>query len=945
MRKIKFIITAALLSLFIVPGIAQKKALDHSVYDSWKSVGALSMSDDGEWALYMVREQEGDGYLELLNITTLEQKRIERAQKPNLTSDGKYVIATITAPYSEIKEARRDKKKQAPKDSLAIYNISTKELIKYPFLKALKIGKDSKEYFAFTSNAPADTTGGKKAPKKEKGEGEDLMLYHLPTSSIDTIKYVTNFNFTATGDTLFYTTGPNSKDSLAERGLYLYQPKIGKLETLYTFNSKQNVRLPTISKDNSKMVFYANLDTTKEGKEKVSILYYKSGFDQAKVVVDDNIKGLQEGWQISINRALVISKDGRRLFYGIGRIPPKKDSTIIDSEVAQLDIWHYQEPFIPTVQKTNVNRDLRKSFISVIELDSPNKELLQISTDQYHVVRLPDGGNARWGFCPTNYRYELESQWSANPKNDLYIVDLESGEATLLLEKVYISSVTASPEGNYLVWYNNENGNWYSYNFATKNMVQLNRGIKSSFTDKRDYPMMNFSYGDGGWMEGDEALFLYDKYDVWKVDPDGKKKAVNITEGVGKKRNLTFRMVRLDQTLLPPGTPGVRKTPIAPEETIYFSVFDNGTKENGYYYKEMGKRKAKLTKWVVEPTTFTYLTRGKENQDLFIYTKQDFVNSPNIWITKDNFKSQIQVTDINSQQSEYNWGTAELMSWKSKIGEKIDGILYKPENFDPTKKYPMLVYFYERTSQHLHYYRAPAPSASTINIPFFVSNEYLVFVPDIHYQVGHPGKSAMDCIVPGVEKLIKENSWVDADNIAIQGQSWGGYQVAYMITQPELFKWKAAGAGAPVSNMTSAYSGVRWGSGVLRQFQYEHTQSRIGKDLWSGFDLYIENSPLFFADKVETPLLMMHNDKDEAVPWEQGIEYFGALRRLNKPVWMLQYNGESHNLSKRVNRKDLSIRLEQFFNHYLKGAPMPVWMKSGVPVTHKGIEWGLELVE
>jgi len=240
-------------------------------------------------------------------------------------------------------------------------------------------------------------------------------------------------------------------------------------------------------------------------------------------------------------------------------------------------------------------------------------------------------------------------------------------------------------------------------------------------------------------------------------------------------------------------------------------------------------------------------------------------------------------------------------------------------------------------------YRAPAPSRSTINIPFFVSNEYIVFVPDIVYQTGHPGKSALDCIVPGVKKLISENSWIDADNIAIQGQSWGGYQVAYMVTQPQVFKWKAAGAGAPVSNMTSAYGGIRWGSGMVRQFQYEHTQSRIGQTLWDGFDLYIENSPLFFADKVETPLLIMHNDKDEAVPWYQGIELFTALRRLGKPVWMLQYNNESHNLGERVNAKDLSIRLEQFFNHFLKGAPMPVWMKTGVPATLKGIDWGLEL--
>src|SRR5574344_2252519 len=210
----------------------------------------------------------------------------------------------------------------------------------------------------------------------------------------------------------------------------------------------------------------------------------------------------------------------------------------------------------------------------------------------------------------------------------------------------------------------------------------------------------------------------------------------------------------------------------------------------------------------------------------------------------------------------------------------------------------------------------------------------LVFVPDIHYTIGHPGKSALDCIVPGVKKIC-ENKWADADNIGIDGQSWGGYQVAYMITHPEVFKWKAAMAGAPVANMTSAYGGIRWGSGSVRQFQYEHSQSRIGKNLWDGFDLYIENSPLFGIPNIETPLLIMHNDKDEAVPWYQGIELFTAMKRMRKPVWMLQYNGESHNLSQRRNQKDLSIRQSEFFNHLLKGAPIPEWMEKGVPAINK----------
>lgn len=958
MKKTIFIIIAFSSTISLLaqqPKTEQKKPLDHSVYDTWKSVGAFSMSDDGKYASYLIQEQEGDRYAEVLNLKTLERNTIERATQPKLTPDGKFLVATIKPFFSETKEAKHKKLKpdQMPKDTLGIYNCSTGELQKIPYLKSVKTGRHGKTHIAFQSNMPADTTGGKKPAKKEKDQGEDLMVYHLASGSIDTLPAVSDYNFTTGGDTLFFVRRPSSKDSVLQAGLFMYTPKDRQLTNLYTFDLKQKVKLPVVSEDNRHLVFYANLDTTKQGKDAVSILYYTQGLEKAKVLIDNQLNQLEEGWKISENRALIFSESGHRLFFGIGPVLPEKDTTLVASEVAQLDIWHYQDDYIQPQQLINVNRELKKSYMCVADLTSMANQATEqnplswrrLSTDLCHIVQVPQEHDADWGYSVSRYNYQLESMWSSNPRSDLYLIDITSGEARLLLEDQYISQVSASPKGNYLVWYNNLDQNWYSYNVKSKETVCLTESLDVSFANElHDSPVMASSYGNDGWMEDDKGLFLNDRYDIWLVDPTGNTPPVNFTDGLGRKENLTFRITRLDRTLLPPATPGVKKDPIKPKTTVYFSVFDENTKESGYYYKEMGKRHPVMTRWIVEPMTFVYLTRSEDGK-VMIYSKHNFENSPNVWITKNNFKTQTQITDINPQQKEYNWGTAELVHWKSDSGLDLDGILYKPENFDPSRKYPMILYFYERSSQTLHSYRAPAPSRSTINIPFFVSNEYIVFVPDIAYRIGHPGESAMECIVPGVKKLIAENPWIDEDNIGIQGQSWGGYQVAYMVTQPHVFKWKAAGAGAPVSNMTSAYGGIRWGSGMVRQFQYEHTQSRIGATLWDGFDLYIENSPLFFADKVETPLLIMHNDQDEAVPWYQGIEYFTALRRLGKPVWMLQYNKESHNLRERVNAKDLSIRLEQFFNHYLKGAPMPVWMKTGVPATRKGIDWGYELTE
>ena len=324
----------------------------------------------------------------------------------------------------------------------------------------------------------------------------------------------------------------------------------------------------------------------------------------------------------------------------------------------------------------------------------------------------------------------------------------------------------------------------------------------------------------------------------------------------------------------------------------------------------------------------------------YIYTKESYINSPDLYIYAQG-KDEQKLSSINAQQNNYNWGTAELYQWKTFSGKSSTGILYKPENFDSTKKYPMILYFYEKLSDGLYRYQAPSPTPSRLNISFFVSRGYIVFAPDIEYTIGHPAKSAYDYIVSAAKDLARKK-WVDSKNIGIQGQSWGGIQVAQLVTMTDMFK--AAWSGAPVANMTSAYGGIRWQTGMNRQFQYEKTQSRIGATLWEKPELYIENSPLFHLPKVKTPMVIMANDADGAVPWYQGIELFTGLVRLGKPVWLLNYNGEAHNLVERKNKKDIQIREQQFFDWLLKGNKPAKWITEGVPAISKGKDWGLEIM-
>jgi dipeptidyl aminopeptidase/acylaminoacyl peptidase len=330
-----------------------------------------------------------------------------------------------------------------------------------------------------------------------------------------------------------------------------------------------------------------------------------------------------------------------------------------------------------------------------------------------------------------------------------------------------------------------------------------------------------------------------------------------------------------------------------------------------------------------------------KNSEAFVFTKQSFQTFPDLRYA-DTDKKVTNISDVNPQQKEYGWGTMELVEWRSLNGEKLRGMLVKPADFDPKKKYPMIVYFYEKSTSEMHNYAGPQPTRASINYAFYASRGYIIFNPDIPYRIGYPGESCVNAVVSGVTHLI-EQGFVDEKNIGVQGHSWGGYQIAYLLTRTNIFK--CAESGAPVVNMIAAYGGIRWETGILRQFQYEHTQSRIAGSPWEYPLRFIENSPIFTADKIQTPVLIMANDKDGAVPWYQGIEFYSAMRRMNKPAWLLNYNDEGHGLTKLQNRMDFTVRMQQYFDHYLKGAPMPKWMQSGVSAMDKGINQNLELVD
>ena len=952
---------------------AQKPALDHSVYDSWKSLRGITLPQNGDVLMYAVAPQEGDSELVIENIRTNKKVTVPRATRAVLSQDFSKVIAVIKAEFKQTREAKikKTKRENMPKDTLAIIDVATGEVTQFANYKSHNLPDKLFSHIAFelTPKKDDDTKekkaegkkaevkeenskpeakgapskeGGKKPGKKE--EIKELYVMNIASGKVDTLKNVTSCKFNKEGDLMAYIYEPGKKDTLNKYALKLYNTATGESKTVLEGEKGSKIKLPVFSEVGT-MAFYANTDTSKAAKKKVDIYLYDISSGKLNIAAHNKMAGLKEGWIVSENGALSFSKDGGRLFFGTAPKPKEKDTTLVDFEQPQLDIWTWNEDYLQPVQLLRKERELKQTYTAYINT-SLTENFVQLGTLDIPTVSVPNEKMADWAIVSNDKKYRIQSQWDYSRTSDLYLMNIKDGSVKLIKEGVCYSGMTYSPKGDYAITFDKVGKNWLLYSIATGKITNLTENMNVSFVDdEHDTPSLAGANGHAIWFEDGTAFVIRDKFDYWKFNVENVAEPAMFTNDYGRTNNTQLSVTVLIEDPDKSAAPG-RKAEIKSTEPLYFTTFNKTSKQTGLAIKDITKKKSSVTKIVEGPYTygnFKYSKPGKGKKAAYIYSRGNFEEGNNAFITYDNFKTQKQITDINPQQRDYNWGTVELVNWRTEDDIFCEGLLFKPEDFDSTKKYPVMIYFYEKESDNLYASRVPSPSRSVINIPYFTSNGYVVFVPDIYYKDGHPGKSAMRSIMPGVKMLEESYPWIDGKNMAIQGQSWGGYQVAYMITQTN--KFKAAGAGAPVSNMTSAYGGIRWGSGITRQVQYEQGQSRIGKDLWSGFDLYYENSPLFFAPNVTTPVLIMHNDKDGAVPWYQGIEFFVGLRRLGKVAWMLQYNNEEHNLVERKNCKDLSIRLSQFFDHYLKGAPMPKWMKNGRPAVDKGYDLGYDLIE
>ncbi len=990
-----------LLLLMVLYGsalFAQKKTLDHTVYDNWKSISERSISNNGQFVVYTVTPQEGDGELVIQNPHTKYKKTVPRGYAAVITEDSRYLIFKIKAPFADTRQAKIKKRKadEMPKDSLGIIELGKDSIYKIPRIKSFKTPEKASGYVAIHLEKPLPDTTKKKAAidsariqndqlvkladsiikksidsikgnisKEElaeiinkaatkiikegkdtpldaegddantafKTEGTVLIFKNLYSGTEKKFELVNEYHLDKKGTKLLIETSKKPKDSLSQALILLYNITIGNTDTLLrSFNDAGNY---SFDETGTRLAFTAERDSSEKALQKFyKLWYYEAGQDSALLIADKNTVGMQLGYTVSEHAQTQFSKDGTKLFFGNAPIKTPKDTTLVEFETAKLDIWHYKEDYLQTQQLKNLDAELKRSYTAVYHLYE--RKLVQLGSEGAENITIVNEGDAGWVLAETNKAYRIATQWEGRTKSDAFIINLNSGIKTQVYKGLY-ANAEASPAGKYVYWYDNERKNYYTYEVAT--------GITRNITDKitvplfdeeNDVPDFARPYGVMSWHQGDSAVYVYDQFDFWKINPANSNESSRPFEGFGRRQQVTTRYIRTNK----------EERFLKSSQPLLFRLFGKKNKQAALMELCFGCGST-LNTWqenkeafsLLHPKNFTTVVKAKDTA-VYIFSMEDFASAPDLYYGSRFYYNNIRLSDINPQQKEYSWGTAELFKWKAYNGKEAEGIVYKPEGFDPKKKYPLICYFYEKLSDGLYNYIAPAPTPSRLNISFFVSRGYVVLAPDIEYHIGHPGNSAYDYIVSGARALIKQG-FIDSTKTGLQGQSWGGYQTAYIITRTNLFK--AAWAGAPVANMTSAYGGIRWESGLNRQFQYEKTQSRIGATLWEKPQLYIENSPLFHLPKVQTPIVIMHNDADGAVPWYQGIELFTGLRRLGKPVWMLNYNGEAHNLVERRNRKDIQIREQQFFDWLLKGEKAPKWISTGVPATEKGKDWGLEV--
>jgi dipeptidyl aminopeptidase/acylaminoacyl peptidase len=925
----------------------------------WKSIRSPQLSHDGQWLAYQLAPNEGDAELVLRSTKTDKETRYPIGQLPSFrftpgapppslpqglafSDDSKWLAFTVFPTQKETKALR--KQRRPAQNKVMLVNVASGEKREQEKVRRFAFSGENAGWLALhkyaasegaPSGPPAPSTAAASSssspPSRDRPSGSDLILMELATGAQLNIGNVSEFAFDKKGRWLAWTIDAADKSG---NGVALRNMSTGVVAPLDSDKAVYK-RLNWTEKSEAFAVLKGAEDKKYEN-ELYTLVAFKnlSAAQPAKVLFEPaSDASFPKEMTISPNRSPQWTEDLGGVLFGIHELKKKdekkqeeakpgekpgekkddapaadtaRDSGRDDEDKPDVVVWHWQDKRLQAQQQVEENSDKNFSYLCIYRVDE--KKFMRLADETLRrVTATPEN---RYAVGIDNREYELMGSLDGRRYEDLYAVDLKTGERKLAVRKArwYFG---ASPQNNRFLYY--DDGNYFVYDMAAGQPRNITQKVPASFINTEDdHNVVKPPVRPVGWVKGGGSVLLYDNWDVWHVPVDGAQ-AVNLTVN-GKREGIRYRLrFRLD-----PEEKGIDLA-----QPLYFQALAERSKKGGIARIDNGKPDPKMLLW--DDAAFNALMKSKK-ADVLLYSRETFEKYPDLYVAGPLLQEGRKLTDAAAQQKNFLWSKgSRLIDYVSAKGDKLQAALYLPASYEPGKSYPTVVYIYEKlTANFNHYY---VPTASSFNKSVYTSSGYAVLMPDIVYKVNDPGMSAVWCVVPAVKAAIATGI-VDKDRVAIHGHSWGGYQTAFLVTQTDIFR--AAIAGAPLTNMISMYSSVYWNTGSANQPIFESSQGRFTGPPSAIPDAYVRNSPVYFAKSIKTPLVILHNDKDGAVDWNQGVTYYNEIRRLQKPVVMLQYKGENHGLQKPANQRDYAVRMREFFDHHLMGKPAPKWWAEGI---------------
>lgn len=909
----------------------------------WKRIVGPTLSKDGRWFAHRLSPGEGNSELVVRSTRDDTEHRFpigERGGAVTFSEDSRWLAFAIT-PTKE--EADGPGGGNGPsRNDLGLLDLSSGEMTEFEEVQSFAFAGERGGWIALRKY-PASVGGGAAARGgggengNSRPRGVDLLLHDLATGVQLNLGNVSDFRFDDTGRWLALAIDAQGK---AGNGIHLRDMETGVIRVL----ESDEARYSRILWGEERDAFLAIKETEHDDYEDpLNAVIGWTDLDRSsgpEMISFDpqNDDSFPEGMTISTNRPLRWSDAGDAIFFGIhdvemkegageedeGEEADEKDAEgedteaegrparaaadeIDDEEKPDLVIWHWQDPRLQAMQQVQESRDKNFSYLAVYWLDSGR--FVRLADDDVDSVTPAAAGT--WAIGQDNTEYELMGNLDGRRYQDVYAVDMRTGEREMILERARWTN-TISPDGSHFLYY--QDGHYHTYEFSTGQHRTITQDVPTSFINTEDdHNVVDPPIRARGWTEDGRTVLLSDNWDVWAVDVHGES-ATNLTVN-GKADQIRYAgPMQFD----PDGDPGVDLS-----EPAYFQTYGEWTKKSGYSLMTNGRPGPEVLVW--DDVRYSAILKA-EDADTYLISWSTNEIYPDYHVTDSRLRNPRRLTDGFPEQADYLWSDgAMLVDYESDKGDRAQGALYLPADYQAGESYPTIVYFYEKVSQNLHSYTFP--TAYGFNKSVYTSNGYAVFMPDIVYTINDPGMSAVWCVLPGLEAAI-ETGVIDPERVGVHGHSWGGYQSSFLVTQTDAFA--AVATGAPLTNMISMYSSIYWNSGSTNGSIFETSQGRFYGGPWDHWEAYERNSPVFHAKNIETPILLLHNDEDGAVDWNQGIEFYNTVRRLQKPIVMLQYVGENHGLRKEANRKDYMIRMREFFDHYLKGGEAPAWWTEGV---------------